>query len=115
MALRKFYALFSYTMPHHEFQELINPANQICKLLLAHFLALQLTLTPVSKNEWAEKDVPKQKMTNNGVTSRWFPALHKDIPEELMEYYEWPLWVENEVKENRVYNGVVKREVEEEL
>jgi hypothetical protein len=113
MELRKFYAAFSYTMSHSDFKEFINPANQICQLLQTHLLALQLTMTPVTKNEWVEKDVPKGRMTRNGVTSRWFSSLHNNIPDDMREYYEWPMWVENEVKQNRVFNGVVKRDVEE--
>lgn len=102
-------------MPHSEFKELINPANKTCQLLQAHFLALQLTMTPVMENVRENIDSPQAEKTKNGVTSRWFPALHNNIPDELREYCEWTLWVENEVKQDRVYNGVVKKQVEEEL
>ncbi|TVY31630.1 Sterol uptake control protein, partial [Lachnellula subtilissima] len=106
MELRKFYAAFSYHMSYPDFKEFINPANRTCQLLQSHFLALQLTMTPVTKNEWVGKD----RMTKHGVTSRWFGSLHRDVPEDMMVYYEWPLWVEKEVKQDRLYNGVVKRE-----
>ncbi|TVY40685.1 hypothetical protein LOCC1_G007685 [Lachnellula occidentalis] len=111
MELRKFYVAFSYHMSHRDFKEFTNPANQICQLLQSHFLALQLTMTPVTNNEWVEKD----RMTKHGVTSRWFGALRRDIPEDMKGYYEWPMWVEKEVKHDRLYNGIVTREVEVEF
>ncbi|TVY85085.1 Sterol uptake control protein [Lachnellula suecica] len=110
MELRKVYAAFSYTMQQTNFQEFISPANKVCQLLQAHFLALQLTMTPVAKTE---PEGHRKGTTKDGVTARWFASLHRDIPEELKEYYEWTLWVEYEVKQNRVFNGVVKTEMEE--
>jgi hypothetical protein len=32
------------------------------------------------------------------------------VPEDMLAYYEWPMWVEKEVLEGRVFNGVVWKE-----
>ena len=70
-------------MPHPDFKEFISPANRARQLLQSHFLALQLIVTPVTKNEWAGKD----RMAKHGVTSRRFGSLHRDIPEDMKVYY----------------------------
>jgi hypothetical protein len=69
-------------------------------------------MTPITQNEHIEGSSPKEARENAGTTGRWFRPLHKDVPAEFLEYYEWPMWVEKEVIEGRVFNGVVKRENE---
>ncbi|RDL38002.1 uncharacterized protein BP5553_05435 [Venustampulla echinocandica] len=104
LELGKIYGAFSYYMPHSEFAELINPSNLVCQVLQAHFVALQLTMTPITSQEWAGRESSKG---GGGDTLRWFTVLHRNVPDEMMKYYEWTMWVESEVSAGRIFNGVV--------
>jgi hypothetical protein len=55
LELRKIYALFSYHMPYSEFREFTDPGNEVCQLLQAHFVAMQLVMGPIFKVEWTER------------------------------------------------------------
>jgi hypothetical protein len=109
MNLREMYKLFSYTMPPDEFREFINPQNEVCKLLQAHFIALQLIMTPITKNEQVGRERPT--VADDGGSARWLVALHSNIPVLMLKYYEWTLWIEQEVQQGRVYNGQYSEDV----
>ena len=107
MELRKIYQQFSYTMSHDEFAEFTNPANDVGKLLQAHFVAMQLIMTPISKVEYVGRPSRAQspepsRVNNDGTTVRWLKALHRNIPPHMLKYYEWPLFIENEVAHGRI-------------
>lgn len=74
---------------------------------------MQLTMTPITRNEWVEREGKTEERGNEGVTVRWFSALHRDVPEEWLPYYEWTMWVESEVAKGRVFNGLVEGEDDE--
>ncbi|KAG9229064.1 hypothetical protein BJ875DRAFT_211741 [Amylocarpus encephaloides] len=114
MCLKKIYGLFSYLMPQASFTYYIDPRNRVCQILQAHFVALQLIMTPVTRNEKVVSDQKKNLRVNDGTTAKWFRPLHKDVPVEWSRYYEWTMWVERECSEGRVYNGIVKVEDEDE-
>ena len=40
--------------------------------------------------------------STDGTTARWLVALHCDIKPEMRPYYEWPIWVENEMAMGRL-------------
>jgi hypothetical protein len=82
-------------MPHDEFREFIDPNNDVCQLLQAHFVAMQLVMTPISKVEWGKRTSPPE-MKTFGKSGRWLDTLHTGIPPHMREYYEWTLWVERE-------------------
>jgi len=91
------YELFSYTMPHDQFKEFTNPRNEVCKLLQAHFVAMQLIMTPITKSTTSEG--------NSGTTGRWLVALHSNIPPHMLQYYEWTMSVEREVYRSGCAHG----------
>jgi hypothetical protein len=115
MNLREMYKLFSYTMPPDQFREYINPQNEVCKLLQAHFVALQLIMTPITKNEWAGRESHMEADLSaasvKGGSARWLAALHSNIPVPMLKYYQWTLWVEQEVQQGRVYDGRYSEDV----
>jgi len=92
MGLGKVYQLFMM-MPYEDFREFTDPKNEVCKLLQAHFVAMQLIMTPISKVEWGNRQPPPDQRPS-GRSGRWLETLHKDIPPHMLEYYEWTLWVE---------------------
>jgi len=96
VALRKFYGTF-ILIPYDEFREFTNSENEVCRLIQAHFVAMQLIMTPISKAEWAGK--AKTVASTHPQSGRWIAPLHAGIPPHMREYYEWTLWVEKEVYE----------------
>lgn len=96
-------------MPYDQFREFVNPQNEVCKLLQAHFVALQLIMTPITKVEWAGRENTSE--SGNGVTGRWLIGVHSHISAHMSEYYEWTRWVEQEVFQGRVYNGLYTEEL----
>lgn len=111
MELRKIYAAFSFFMPQSEFNLLTDPAQTILQCLQAHFVALQITMTPITRYEWVGRDTPRAKTSqdSDGQTRGWFRKLHRAFPEEMRRYYAWTLWVEREAGKGRVFNGIVDR------
>lgn len=86
-------------MPYDEFSEFFNSQNEVCRLLQAHFVALQLIMTPITKVEWANREDSTD--SGNGTTSRWLIGLHSRIPVSMVQYYDWTKWVEQEVNQGR--------------
>jgi hypothetical protein len=96
MELRKIYELFSYRMPYPEFREFTNLENKVCQLLQAHFVSMQLVMTPITKYEW---DGRRNATAGNKdrKTGHWLKAIHATIPKGMECYYQWTLWVESEL------------------
>lgn len=103
--LRKVYGYFSYTMCNADFQSFLSPSNIVGRLLQAHFVAIQLIMSPVTK-----KGNEGNPSTENG-TFRWIEPVSKDIPADMREYFKWPLSVANAVKRdycvrNQIANNI---------
>lgn len=99
--LAKIYALFSYFMSHEEFAFFIDPTNEAGKLLQAHFAALQLIMTPFTRRETIGSQNTRSPQSRDGTTARWLVSLH-NIKPEMKIYYEWPIWVQQEVQARRL-------------
>jgi hypothetical protein len=97
------YQLFMM-MPHEEFREFTDSKNEVCQLLQAHFVAMQLIMTPISKVEWGKRKSPTA-MKTDGRTGRWLTTLHNAMPPHMRGYYEWTLWVEKANYTNEI--GVI--------
>ncbi|KAH7356409.1 hypothetical protein BKA65DRAFT_579287 [Rhexocercosporidium sp. MPI-PUGE-AT-0058] len=110
MELRKYYGLFMF-LSQEDFIHFINPTNNVGKLLQAHFVSLQLIMTPITNSERAHRqlvnpDEEPDNPTRSNPTVGWLASLHSNIPPEMMEYFEWTLWVEQEVHKGKLYSGV---------
>ena len=106
MNLKKMYELFSYGMSQPEFASYCNTSSVPCQLLQAHFVALQLVMTPVTKVEleFKEREIGKRE-GQNGQTVAWLVGIHKRVPRHLRLYFAWTMWVEKEVLNGNLYNG----------
>ena len=109
--LRKMYELFSYGMSQPEFASYCNISSVPCQLLQAHFVALQLVMTPVTKVEleFKERETGRRE-GQNGQTVAWLVGIHKRVPRHLRGYFAWTMWVEKEVLNGNLYNGKAKIE-----
>ena len=105
MELRQFYNLF-IMMPHENFRDFIDPENEVGRLLQAHFVALQLIMTPITNSERVSRKVPDDPEEKNKSVG-WLLGLHANIPPRLLKYYEWTMWIEDQVRNGKLYNGVV--------
>ena len=100
--LAKIYGLFSYSMSHDEFALFIDPSNEAGKLLQSHFAALQIIMTPFTRRETDGRRRAVTRQSTDGTTARWLVALHQDIKSEIRPYYEWPIWVQDEMAAGRL-------------
>ncbi|KAH7407986.1 hypothetical protein BKA64DRAFT_706389 [Cadophora sp. MPI-SDFR-AT-0126] len=110
MELRKYYGMFML-LSQEDFVHFINPKNTIGKLIQAHFVSMQLIMTPITNSERAHRQLvnPDEKYddpTRSNPTIGWLSSLHSNIPADMMEYFKWTLWVEQEVHKGRLYTGV---------
>lgn len=103
MNLREMYKLFSYTISFEQFREFANPQNEVCKLLQAHFIALQVVMKPIVKKEEEGREVPTE--AGDGNATRWLSGLHRNIRMDMRPYYQWTLAVEQEVNQARIEAG----------
>jgi len=109
------YKLFSYSMSHDDFRYYCDPNNQVCKMLQAHFVALQLIMDPIAKKEQALKAArcPVED-DKRAATAGWLVALHRDVPPHLLKYYVWTMWVEREVSGGRIFGGSKEAQLKDE-
>ena len=94
MELRKIYGLFSRGMRHEEFRDFTDPTNEVGKLLQSHFVALHLIMAPISKVALGEDGSTWPGNEEDRSTARWLSTMHLNIPQKMLEYYEWPISVE---------------------
>lgn len=106
LKLREIYKLFSYSMSHDDFRYYCDPNNQVCKILQAHFVALQLIMDPIAKKEQTLKATrcPVEE-DKRAATAGWLAALHRNVPPPLLKYYVWTMWIEREVSRGRIFEG----------
>jgi hypothetical protein len=91
-------------MSHEDFALFINPSNEAGKLLMAHFGALQLIMTPITLDqENREKAKVKSGHAPGGEgSSRWLRHSHSKIGQGMEEYYEWTLSIERGVEDGTI-------------
>lgn len=117
MELRKIYAHLSYAMPYPQFQAFTDPENEVGQILQAHFVALQLVMTPIAeveylspvKREMVRKERERERRGDQqGKEGRWLVSIHERMRgrrdrarlgngEFVWEsFYSWTMWVEGE-------------------
>jgi len=80
-------------MTMQEIGDFTNPSNHISRLLLAHFLALQMIVTPILNREWSHRSRPTPIVT--GV--QWVDTIHRDLRPDLQKHLEWPQYIAHRV------------------
>lgn len=86
-------------MSHEEFRDLTRTSNEVGNAILAHFVALQLIMTPITRVERLQRDtrlVVRDKF-NDRKTVKWLRHLHANVPHHMKEYFEWTRYVEDEM------------------
>lgn len=71
---------------HDEFQAFIDPSNAIAQILQAHFIAIQVILTPILYPKavgFEGLDVPTATMGS-------IEVMYRNLPNHLRHHVEWP-------------------------
>lgn len=87
--------IFSCSINHAEFLNLIDPSNVVGKLLLSHFVAMQTLLVPISRDERGNR---KALQFVNGMV-RWLDVLRANLEPSIRKYFEWPIKRAEELRE----------------
>lgn len=91
-------------MPQEDFRDLTQSSNEVGNAILAHFVALQLIMTPITRVERVQRHTSfgARDKFNDGKTVKWLRPLHANASDGMAKYYEWTRYVENEVNEGRI-------------
>ncbi|RYP65832.1 hypothetical protein DL769_006204 [Monosporascus sp. CRB-8-3] len=86
-------------IPQESFAYLVNPENQVCLLLGAHWIALKKIMRTITD---AESRVNPSSHPRDGDPDigmgRWLKYLNRQIDDEHREYNQWPMWVETQLE-----------------
>jgi hypothetical protein len=93
------YGMFAHIMTHDEFQHFINPTNEIGQLLQAHFVAVQILLSPITAREMGDRK--PEKPSNE--SKRWLGAILDRVSPQMQEFFEWPTYVAKGVETGSFY------------
>lgn len=87
----KIYGVFAFYMPAVDFQDFVDPANQIGLLLQAHLIALQTILDSVLGVEraLAQKENPLKIRHERSVA--WLASIGEKVAPEMMQWVAWPM------------------------
>lgn len=88
-------------MPYLEFREFTDTENEVCQLLQAHFVAMQLIMTPITRNEWDGRENATAG-GGDGKSFVWLENIHARIRPGMRCYYEWTLEVETQAQARKV-------------
>lgn len=100
LAFMSLYGTFP-DMSHDQFNVFIDGANVASQLLMAHFVALQLLMVPLTLRESPERADPAKSRVLLGMVE-WGERIVRRAQEDVRAYLEWP---------GRIV-GLVRREVE---
>ena len=66
-------------------------------------------MSPITRNEWSIKEKETGKRDDgNGKTVGWLVGIHRHARKDMLKYYRWTSWVQNEVLSGGLYNGKVR-------
>lgn len=115
----KIYGIFSYYMSVPDFQDFINPENQIGMLLQAHLIAIQTILDPILSREQGPTPSPPNSPSKHKHSSSvaWLDSIHSKVREELRPWFAWPMRRAEElramIEENRMAMEMASLDVQQ--
>ncbi|KAI1657427.1 hypothetical protein F4813DRAFT_389604 [Daldinia decipiens] len=106
-------------LPHARFQRLVDPENQTCTLLAAHWIAIKQIMAPVTETEHRLRAREPRHQNhdqdgdgsnkNNGSMNlgmvRWLKYLNRQVDAEHRRYNDWPAWVEEQLDRDPTFFG----------
>lgn len=94
------YATF-FDMSHDQFGVFVDVHNLPAQLLMAHFIALQMLMVPLTLHEWPERSDVSRATVLLGIVE-WADRIFERTPPAMGGYLEWP----------RGIMGMVRAEIE---
>ncbi|KAL9620150.1 MAG: hypothetical protein Q9160_005265 [Pyrenula sp. 1 TL-2023] len=91
----KVYAVW-YDIPHSQFSWFVDSTNVVAQLLLAHFVAIQLIMIPLTEREWPKR-VDRHAMGILGPVE-WAEKIYDRCPDACKGYMEWAMTVVRTVR-----------------
>lgn len=76
-------------MDNQQFQIFSNPCNDISRLLLAHFVTVEVVLAPILGREWQGRLV----LTPMEGIFDWLDMIYSQVAPEMRSYLDWPFSV----------------------
>jgi len=97
IAYFKFIRIYQFftKMDKERLQDFIDPNNYIARILLGHFLALQMVVSPIIDREWAHRT----RATPVRSPLIWISNIYRDCPSRLKDYLKWPRDIGDAVSE----------------
>lgn len=108
-------------LPHAQFQRLVDPENQTCTLLAAHWIAIKQIMAPVTETEHRlrareprhqnhdQEGNSSSSSKNNGSMNlgmvRWLKYLNRQVDAEHRRHNDWPAWVEEQLDRDPTFFG----------
>ncbi|KAI2784008.1 hypothetical protein F4815DRAFT_262625 [Daldinia loculata] len=106
-------------LPHAQFQRLVDPENQTCTLLAAHWIAIKQIMAPVTETEHRLRAREPRHQNhhqegdssskNNGNMNlgmvRWLKYLNRQVDAEHRRHNDWPAWVEEQLDRDPTFFG----------
>jgi hypothetical protein len=97
-------------LPHSQFQELINPNNQVMLLLHAHWISINEIMAFITQQEHlARAKEPMEQRENEADIDpgfqRWLKYLNSHIDYEHQIYNQWPMSVEEQLDQDMSFFG----------
>jgi hypothetical protein len=79
--------IYICTLPHAAFQAFILPSNTPAQILLAHYVAMHLLMTPIKTVEWAGRNMAPA----NRDKAFFVKPIRANIPDDFKEFMRRPL------------------------
>jgi hypothetical protein len=77
------------------FKDLTDPANHVSKILIAHFLAIQLAMLPIMAREWEGRI----RATPIRPSLDWISSISSSVPPHMRPSVEWPKAIADTVRD----------------
>lgn len=79
-----------------EFNDFIDANNQISRILIGHFLAIQMILFPILDREWS---AGRSKLAAGRMNVTWITSIAANTSQSLRHLLEWPLAIMEAVQD----------------
>lgn len=85
-----------------EIADFVDPKNYVSRILVAHFLAIQMIVAPIIDREWSHRIRPTPILTNVD----WINSIREGIRLDLRRHLEWPVSITR-----RIFNELNGRQL----
>jgi hypothetical protein len=70
----------------NDFEHFLSPGNFIARILLVHFLAIEIIIAPIQEREFGSRS----RILPTNFHLNWIPKAYTEFPLHLRHFLEWP-------------------------